>query len=50
MLNNLKKLNVGDESESIKIGEKFFYVKLLSFKDEYQLNLKDAYEGIMNTH
>ena len=49
VLNNLKKLNVGDESESIKIGEKFFYVKLLSFKDEYQLNLKDAYEGIMNT-
>ena len=49
MLDNLKKLNIGDESESIKIGEKFFYVKLLSLKDEYQLNLKDAYEGIMNT-
>ena len=49
VLDNLKKLNVGDESESIKIGEKFFYVKLLSLKDEYQLNLKDAYEGIMNT-
>ncbi len=49
VLDNLKKLNVGDESESIKIGDKFFYVKLLSFKDEYQLNLKDAYEGIMNT-
>ena len=49
VLDNLKKLNVGDESESIKIGEKFFYVKLLSFKDEYQLNLKDAYEGIKNT-
>ena len=49
VLDNLKKLNVGDESESIKIGEKFFYVKLLSFKDEYQVNLKDAYEDIMNT-
>ena len=49
VLDNLKKLNIGDESESIKIGEKFFYVKLLSLKDEYQLNLKDAYEGIMNT-
>ena len=49
VLNNLKKLNVGDESESIKIGEKFFYVKLLSFKDEYQVNLKDAYEDIKNT-
>ena len=49
VLNNLKKLNVGDESESIKIGEKFFYVKLLSFKDEYQVNLKDAYQDIMNT-
>ena len=48
VLDNLKKLNVGDESESIKIGEKFFYVKLLSFKDEYQVNLKDAYEDIMN--
>ena len=49
MLDNLKKLNVGDESESIKVGEKFFYIKLLSFKDEYQLNLKDVYEDIMNT-
>ena len=49
VLDNLKKLNVGDESESIKIGEKFFYVKLLSFKDEYQLNLKDVYGDIMNT-
>jgi hypothetical protein len=49
VLDNLEKLNVGEESESIKIGEKFFYVKLLSFKDEYQLNLKDAYEGIKNT-
>ncbi len=49
VLDNLKKINVGDESESIKIGEKFFYVKLLSFKDEYQVNLKDAYEDIMNT-
>ena len=49
VLDYLKKLNVGDESESIKIGEKFFYVKLLSFKDEYQVNLKDAYEDIMNT-
>ena len=49
VLDKLKKLNVGDESESIKIGEKFFYVKLLSFKDEYQLNLKDAYEDIMKT-
>ncbi len=49
VLDNLKKLNVGDESESIKIGEKFFYIKLLSFKDEYQVNLKDAYEDIKNT-
>ena len=49
VLDNLKKLNVGEESESIKIGEKFFYVKLLSFKDEYQLNLKDVYGDIMNT-
>ena len=49
VLDNLKKLKVGDESESIKIGEKFFYVKLLSFKDEYQVNLKDAYEDIINT-
>ena len=49
VLDNLKKLKVGDESESIKIGEKFFYVKLLSFKDEYQVNLKDAYEYIINT-
>ena len=49
VLDNLKKLKVGDESESIKIGEKFFYVKLLSFKDEYQVNLKDAYEDIKNT-
>ena len=49
VLENLKKLNVGDESESIKIGEKFFYVKLLSLKDEYQVNLKDAYEDIMKT-
>ena len=49
VLDYLKKLNVGDESESIKIGEKFFYIKLLSFKDEYQVNLKDAYEDIINT-
>ena len=49
VLDYLKKLNVGDESESIKIGEKFFYIKLLSFKDEYQVNLKDAYEDIKNT-
>ena len=49
VLDNLKKLNVGDESERIKIGEKFFYIKLLSFKDEYQVNLKDAYEDIINT-
>ncbi len=49
VLDNLKKLKVGDESESIKIGEKFFYVRLLSFKDEYQVNLKDANEDIINT-
>ncbi len=45
----LEKLSIGDEGKNIKIGEKYFFVKLLSFEEEYQKKLEDVYEDIVAT-
>ena len=49
ILEILEKLSIGDEGNNIKIGEKYFFVKLLSFEEEYQKKLEDVYEDIVAT-
>ena len=49
ILEILEKLNVGEEGNNIKIGEKYFFVKLLSFDEEYQRKLENVYEDILET-
>ncbi len=49
ILEALEKLSVGDEVNNIKIGEKYFFVKLLSFKEEYQKKLENVYEDVVAT-
>ena len=49
ILEILEKLSIGDEGNNIKIGEKYFFVKLLSFEEEYQKKLEDVYEDVVAT-
>ncbi len=49
ILEALEKLSIGDEGNNIKIGEKYFFVKLLSFKEEYQKKLENVYEDVVAT-
>ena len=49
ILEILEKLSIGDEGNNIKIGEKYFFVKLLSFEEEYQKKLEDFYEDVVAT-
>ncbi len=49
ILEILEKLKIGDEGNNIKIGEKYFFVKLLSFEEEYQKKLEDVYEDVVAT-
>ncbi len=49
ILEVLEKLSVGDVGNNIKIGEKYFFVKLLSFEEEYQRKLENVYEDVVTT-
>ncbi len=49
ILEALEKLSIGDVGNNIKIGEKYFFVKLLSLEEEYQKKLKDVYDDVVTT-
>ncbi len=49
ILEVLEKLSLGDEGNNIKIGEKYFFVKLLSLEEEYQRTLENVYEDVVAT-
>ncbi len=49
ILEVLEKLSLGDEGNNIKIGEKYFFVKLLSLEEEYQRTIENVYEDVVTT-